>query len=132
MTGRTVPEALRWALTFWRRSIQARVVVSTVLLSAVVVTAVGWFLLRQVERGLVDHRLQTVLVEVGNENNQSEQLLTAVPGTDTDASQQSRDLYLGLYSSAVARGFDVVMVGPGQRGQALDDRGPRPPRSRPC
>ena len=50
MVGSTVPEALRRGLTFWRRSIQARVVVSTVLLSAVVVTGVGWLLLRQVER----------------------------------------------------------------------------------
>ena len=41
----------RW-LTFWRRSIQARVVVSTIILSAVVVSAVGWFLLRQTRDGL--------------------------------------------------------------------------------
>ena len=49
--GRSVPEALRRGLTFWRRSIQARVVVSTVLLSTVVLVAVGWFLLRQVRAG---------------------------------------------------------------------------------
>ena len=38
VTG-SVPEVLRRGLTFWRRSIQARVVLSTVLLSAIVVTA---------------------------------------------------------------------------------------------
>ena len=65
---RGVPEALRRGLTFWRRSIQARVVVSTVLLSTVVVLAVGWFLLRQVQQGLLDHRVETVLREAGNEN----------------------------------------------------------------
>jgi len=39
---------LRRAATFWRRSIQARVVVSTLVLSAVVVTLVGWVLIRQI------------------------------------------------------------------------------------
>ena len=68
--GRSLPEALRRGLTFWRRSIQARVVVSTLLLSAVVVTAVGWFLLRQVEQGLVDHRVASVLADVSNETSQ--------------------------------------------------------------
>ena len=66
----------------WRRSIRARVVVSTVLLSAVVVTGVGWLLLRQIEQGLVDHRVSSVLVEVGNENTQASQLLEAVIAWD--------------------------------------------------
>ena len=39
---------LRSTATVWRRSIQARVVLSTVLLSAVVVTLVGWTLTRQI------------------------------------------------------------------------------------
>src|SRR5215813_5467144 len=95
--GRSVPEALRRGLTFWRRSIQARVVVSTVLLSAVVVTGVGWLLLRQVEQGLVDHRVDSVLVEVNSENDQATQALQAALGTDTDAEQQANDLYQGLY-----------------------------------
>ena len=62
--GRSVPQALRRGLTFWRRSIQARVAVSTLLVSAIVVSAVGWFLLRQIEQGLVDHRVAAVLTEV--------------------------------------------------------------------
>src|SRR3954452_14490498 len=99
MVGRSVPEALRRGLTFWRRSIQARVVVSTVLLSAVVVTAVGWLLLRQVGEGLVAHRVQSVLVEAGNENDQAAQLLQAAPGTDTDANAQATDLFNSLDDS---------------------------------
>ena len=39
---------LHGVVTLWRRSIQARVVISTVLLSALVVSLVGWTLLRQV------------------------------------------------------------------------------------
>jgi len=75
VVARTLPETLRRGLTFWRRSIQARVVVSTVLLSAIVVTAVGWLLLRQVEHGLVHHRVDSVLVEVGNEDAHAVALL---------------------------------------------------------
>ncbi|HEY3528509.1 MAG TPA: MtrAB system histidine kinase MtrB [Nocardioides sp.] len=126
MVARTVPEALRRGLTFWRRSIQARVVVSTVLLSAIVLTAVGWFLLRQVEHGLVDHRVEAVLVEVANENDQAHQLLKAWPGNDTNAEQQATDLYSGLADSGNARGFSVVMVGAGEtdQHQPLNERGP--------
>src|SRR4051795_13746941 len=125
MVARRVPEALRRGLTFWRRSIQARVVVSTVLLSAIVLTAVGWFLLRQVEHGLVQHRLDSVLGEVGNEDGQADQLLKAVLGTDTDADQQATGLFEGLVRNGEARGFSVVMVGVGKRNQPLDQRGPK-------
>jgi two-component system sensor histidine kinase MtrB len=125
MVARSVPEALRRGLTFWRRSIQARVVVSTVLLSAVVVTAVGWLLLRQVERGLVDHRVDTVLVEVGNEDAQVNQQLSAVPITDTDATGQAKTVYDSLNESGEARGFSVVMAESGGPDQTLDERGAR-------
>src|SRR3569623_176844 len=123
LVGRRAPEALRRGLTFWRRSIQARVVVSTVLLSAIVLTAVGWFLLRQVEHGLVQRRLASVLAEVGNEDGQADQLLMAVLGTDTDADQQATGLFEGLARNGEARGFSVVMVGVGKRNQTLDQRG---------
>jgi two-component system sensor histidine kinase MtrB len=119
-----VPQTLRRGLTFWRRSIQARVVVSTVLLSAIVVTAVGWLLLRQVERGLVDHRVDAVLVEVANEDGQASQSLKAIPATDSDASRQAQSLYQGLQTSGSARGFSVVVVESGRGDQPLDDRGP--------
>src|SRR6478752_9986114 len=92
--GRSVPEALRRGLTFWRRSIQARVVVSTVLLSTVVVLAVGWFLLRQVQQGLLDHRVETVLREAGNENQAAAERLRAAPGTDTNANQQASEVLM--------------------------------------
>src|SRR3954463_8065201 len=110
MVGRTVPEALRRGLTFWRRSIQARVVVSTVLLSAIVVTAVGWFLLRQVEQGLVERRVDAVLTEVGNENDQAATRLDAVPGRDPNATEQAPQLYQPIYQSGQIRGFTVVMA----------------------
>ncbi len=121
--GRSIPQALRRGLTFWRRSIQARVVVSTMLLSAVVVVAVGWFLLRQVEQGLTDHRVETVVREVNNENQAAAERLAAVSGTDTDASAQAHDLFGSIFASGQARGFSVVMAGPGNRQTPLAERG---------
>ena len=122
---RSVPEALRRGLTFWRRSIQARVVVSTVLLSTVVLVAVGWFLLRQVQQGLLDHRIETVVREVGTENKAANDRLLAVPGTDTDAVGQATDVADAAIASGQARGFSVVMAGPGSRKTPLADRGTR-------
>jgi two-component system sensor histidine kinase MtrB len=124
LVGRRIPEALRTGLTFWRRSIQARVVVSTVLLSAVVVTAVGWFLLRQVEQGLVDRRVDAVLNEVASENAQASSVLGGTPGTDTNANRQADTFVKTLSASGRARGFRVVMVSPGRPGQSLQQRGP--------
>ncbi len=125
MVARTVPEALRRGLTFWRRSIQARVVVSTVLLSAIVVTAVGWFLLRQVEQGLLDRRVDTVLTEVGNENQQAANSLEAVPGNETNAAEQAAELLKSIDDSGQVRGFTVVMAENAPRGTPLSDRGTR-------
>jgi two-component system, OmpR family, sensor histidine kinase MtrB len=123
IAGRSLPETLRRGLTFWRRSIQARVVVSTLLLSAIVVTAVGWFLLRQVEQGLLDRRVEQVVREASNENEAARQSLLAVPGTDTNASDQARELFDPIFNSGLARGFSVVMAGPGSGGTSLANRG---------
>ncbi|HET7066532.1 MAG TPA: MtrAB system histidine kinase MtrB [Nocardioides sp.] len=124
LVEQTVPEVLRRGLTFWRRSIQARVVVSTVLLSAIVVTAVGWFLLRQVEQGLVDRRVDAVLTEVANENDQASARLNAVPGTDTNATTQANELLAPIDASGQIRGFTVVMARTAAPGTPLTDRGP--------
>src|SRR4051812_37802013 len=122
---RSVPEALRRGLTFWRRSIQARVAVSTLLVSAIVVSAVGWFLLRQIEQGLVDHRVAAVLTEVANEGRQASTALDSASPTDTDAEAQARDLVNSIVESGQARGFSVLMAGPGRGDTSLEDRGDR-------
>ncbi|MBK5216475.1 MAG: two-component sensor histidine kinase, partial [Propionibacteriales bacterium] len=48
---------------FWRRSIQARVVTSTILLSAMVIALTGWALLQDVADGLADSRRQVAVAE---------------------------------------------------------------------
>ena len=72
-----IAPAVRRALTFWRRSIQARVVVSTVVLSAVIVSGVGWILLQQTRQGLLEHRVDVVLGEVDAEMGDARDRLEA-------------------------------------------------------
>ncbi|MDH2415129.1 MtrAB system histidine kinase MtrB [Nocardioides sp. CER19] len=103
---------LRRVLTVWRRSIQARVVVSTVLLSALAVSAVGWLLLQQVRDGLLEHRVDAVLAETATEISDANDRLSAASSVDVDASGQQRDLVEPIIQRGATRGFDVVMAGP--------------------
>ena len=112
MASRNLPAALRRGLTFWRRSIQARVVASTVLLSAVVVGIVGWVLLQQTRDGLLDNRVAAVVAEASNETTEARSRLQAAPGTDIDSSSQQRDLVEPIIQRGATRGFSVVLAGP--------------------
>jgi two-component system sensor histidine kinase MtrB len=103
---------LRRAPTFWRRSIQARVVASTVVLSAVVISVVGWFLLQQTRDGLLAHRVAAVVAEAGNETRDARARLAAASGTDLDHAAQQRDLVEPIIASGESRGFGVVLAGP--------------------
>ncbi len=111
----------RW-LTFWRRSIQARVVASTLLLSAVVVGAVGWFLLQQTRDGLLDNRVDVVVAEAGDETTEAEVRLGAASGTESNSTRQQRELADQLISRGDTRGFAVVLAGP-VGGPGLEDGG---------
>ena len=112
MADSTPTGALRRGLTFWRRSIQARVVASTVLLSAVVVAAVGWLLIQQTQEGLLKNRVETVVAEAANETADVNSQLARAPGTDNDAGTQLRDLFEPIEDRGAARGFAVVLAGP--------------------
>src|SRR3954451_5326949 len=87
-----LPEPTRRALTFWRRSIQARVVISTVLLSAVVFSVVGWFLLQQTRDGLLENRVDAVVTEANGGTAAARKLLDSAVGTDSDADTQRQQL----------------------------------------
>jgi len=125
MTSRSLPAALRRSLTFWRRSIQARVVVSTVLLSAAVVSIVGWFLLQQTREGLLDNRVAAVVAEANNETVEARDRLAAAPGTDIDTVAQQQDLVEPIIQRGETRGFSVVMSGPVESGARIEDGGAR-------
>jgi two-component system sensor histidine kinase MtrB len=112
MPRSTFRSAVRRALTFWRRSIQARVVVSTVVLSAIVVSAVGWFLLQQTRDGLLEHRADAVLTEVGTAMADANDQLDGASTTDNDVNEQRNALAFQLQQRANSRGFTFVLNGP--------------------
>lgn len=102
----------RRLLTFWRRSIQARVVASTVVLTALVVSGVGWLSLQQIQQGLLDHRVEVVLGEVDTEIADAEDRLAAASGTEVNAGRQQRDLVDPIIERGASRGYSVVLAGP--------------------
>ena len=97
--------------TFWRRSIQARVVLSTVLLSAVVVSLVGWTLMRQITDGLVRDRVDAAVAEAGRSSDDVQSSLRAAT-YDFDTSAQLSALVSGIVSRGAVRGYDAVLIGP--------------------
>ncbi len=125
MVAPRVPSQLRRALrrvfTFWRRSIQVRVVVSSVILSAVVVTGVGWFLLERTRDGLLEQRVDVAVSEANGEVREAERRLQAASGTEVDASRQQRELAEPIIQRGDDRGFGVALAGPGAGGDSLDD-----------
>ena len=92
LAGQRATKVLANALTFWRRSIQVRVVASTVLLSALVVGIVGVFLLQQTRDGLLDQREDAVVGEASRVTAEARERLEAVPATETDVALHLRDL----------------------------------------
>ena len=106
--------ALRRGLTFWRRSIQMRVVASTLLLTATVVGAVGGFLLQQTRDGLLDNRVETVVAEALSETTEAESRLVAASGTDVDAAAQRTQLVEPIILRGASRGFGVVLAAAGE------------------
>lgn len=121
--SRSVPGALRRGLTFWRRSIQARVVASTLVLSALVIAGVGWLLLQQVRDGLLDRRVDAVSQEVADEKVEADRRLASASGQDADPSVQRRDLIDFFIERAQTRGYGVVVAGPAGEGQRIADGG---------
>ncbi len=115
-------ESLRRGLTFWRRSIQARVVASTVVLSVMVIAGVGYFLLQQTREGLLDNRVQAVVAETADETREAEVALAAASGTEVSTRQQ-RELAAPIIQRGETRGFSVVLGGPVGTGSSLADGG---------
>ena len=103
---------LRRVATVWRRSIQARVVISTLLLSAVVVSLVGWVLLQQITDGLVRSRTDSAVNETTRATAEAQRRLSAANGNDFDASTQLTQLVATLVSRGSVQGYEIVLTGP--------------------
>ena len=122
-------EALRRGLTFWRRSIQARVVVSTVLLSAVVVSVVGWFLLRQTQRRPArPPRRRGRAPRRQRDHRGPRPARRPRPAPTPTPPPRQRDLVEPIIQRGATRGFSVVLAGPGRRTAAGSPTAARSPR----
>jgi two-component system, OmpR family, sensor histidine kinase MtrB len=97
----------------WRRSLQARVVIGTLLLSALVVALVGWMLLGQVTSGLVEGKRQAALSEAASGFDTAQDQLDAADPNDFDPGALLQDLFENLSSRGGASGmYDVLLFGP--------------------
>jgi two-component system sensor histidine kinase MtrB len=105
-------EAVKRALTFWRRSIQARVVASVVVLSALVIGIVGWFLVQQTRDGLLEQREDAAVSEAAQVTAEAADRLRGVPPTETDVTQQLTELVEPIIELGETRDFAVVLSGP--------------------
>jgi two-component system sensor histidine kinase MtrB len=105
-------EVLRRGLTVWRRSIQARVVASVVLLSALVIGIVGWFLVQQTRDGLLEQREDAAVSEAAQVTAEAANQLRGVPPTETDVTQQLTELVEPIIELGETRDFAVVLSGP--------------------
>lgn len=116
---RRLPTTLGRGLTVWRRSIQARVVASTVVLTTLVVGVVGWFLLQQVRDGLLEQRVERVVTEASTETAEARSRLAFATGTDVDAPGQRQDLIDPIIARGASRGFAVILSAPLTSGSTL-------------
>jgi two-component system, OmpR family, sensor histidine kinase MtrB len=98
----------------WLRSIQARVVISTVVLSALVIALVGWMVSRQVAEGLTESKREQSISEARAGIQFAQDQLNAQPVADTASQLDAlRQLVPSLASSGgSARQYEVLLLGP--------------------
>ena len=98
----------------WRRSIQTRVVASTVLLSTLVIGGTGWALLSDVADGLADSRRTAAIAEARSgfdvAQAQLDAALESEPDTQAQALTQMVDTLTGVRGGR--RSYELVLEGP--------------------
>jgi two-component system sensor histidine kinase MtrB len=109
---RRARHAVAEALTFWRRSIRTRVVVTIVLLGAVVAGSVGWLLIRQITDGLVQSRVHASRTEAAAQTSYAQEFVRSAGSSDFDPATQLRQLAETLVARGKLRGYAVVVMGP--------------------
>ncbi|MBC7632232.1 MtrAB system histidine kinase MtrB [Aeromicrobium sp.] len=105
---------MRSLTSIWRRSIQARVVTSTIVLSALVISLTGWALLRDVASGLADSRRVAAISEARSGFKYAQTQLDAT--VETEPAMQSQTLTQMVDSLTSSRGakrtYELVLEGP--------------------
>ena len=112
--GHVLATPVRELAGLWRRSIQARVVIGTVILSTVLTMLAGWILLRQVTDGLLDSKEQTSIAQARSGAVTAQAKLDGAEITDTfDVAPLLKGLVETLAPRDEARDdFSVVIIGP--------------------
>jgi two-component system sensor histidine kinase MtrB len=108
----------------WRRSIQFRVVATTLLLSAVVVALLGFVVLNQVRDGLLNAKQRVALAETGAGLAVAQQELDAADRTDPSSLDQLLDQLVGsLANRGGAALYDVAILQTDAGGAAFGSAG---------
>jgi two-component system sensor histidine kinase MtrB len=98
----------------WRRSLQTRVVTSTIVLSALAIGLTGWALLRDVASGLAEGRREVAVAEARSGFQYAQDQLDST--VDTAAAPQSEALTQMVDSLTASRGttrtYELVLKGP--------------------
>ncbi|MEU8225760.1 MtrAB system histidine kinase MtrB [Kribbella sp. NPDC048915] len=90
---------------FWRRSIQARIVTGTLLMSTLVLLLVGWVMMSQVTDGVLESRRTSAQAEV---RAQIQQLTVSLDAANANTvNQQLSELVLGTNRPGL---YDVLLV----------------------
>ena len=133
--ARAVTIPLRALLHWWRRSIQARVVIGVLSLSAVLAIVAGWVLLHQVKDGLLTSQLQSALPQAAAGFDTAHARLNAqdvttpcptgsAPTSCTEYTSVINPLIDTLAPHDAASGdYSVIVIGP------LEDVTPGQPRT---
>lgn len=101
----------------WRRSLQLRVVATTVLLGMVVVGGLGGFLLQQISTGLFDARQARAQQEAANGTAQLQQAFIETNQTDLDGLDQLVQQLLPQLQGVGPEGTGVLLL-PGPEAEA--------------
>lgn len=98
----------------WQRSIQTRVVTSTILLSALVISLTGWALLRDVAAGLADNRRAAAISEARSGFDSAQQQINAAVETETATQSQTLTQMVDSLTSSrdARRTYELVLEGP--------------------
>ncbi len=109
-----VRNVLSPVVSLWRRSIQARVVITTMAISALVIGGVGWLMLQGVADGMVEARRAVALSEARAGFNQAQQSLDVSAVSEASSEIDAlRTLVNDLASrSGSPPSYQVMLEGP--------------------
>src|SRR5699024_1888659 len=106
---------VRAARRLWRRSLQTRVIASTVVLCGIVVFLAGWALLDNIAHGLTENRRDAAVAQARTGFDTAQARLDAAvesPGETTQSSSLTQIVDSLTAASPQSRVYDMVLEGP--------------------